>query len=114
MHGDGEFLTKIVITNQKTDEQTVIETDGLFLAIGHIPSSRPFKEYLKLDRGGYISVDEQVKTSIEGIFAAGDVIDRRYRQAITSAGCGCMAALETERYLIAQRKHRYIFAKNPF
>jgi len=114
MRGDGEFLTEITITNQKTNEQTVIETDGLFLAIGNIPASRLFKEYLELDRCGYICVEEQVKTSIEGIFVAGDVIDPRYRQAITSAGCGCMAALETERYLIEQQKHRYVFAKNPF
>lgn len=114
MRGNGQFLTEIVITNQITGEQTVIETDGLFLAIGHIPATELFKDYLKISRGGYLQVTDHVKTSIEGIYAAGDVIDPRYRQAITSAGCGCMAALETERHLIEQQKHRYIFAKNPF
>jgi len=114
MRGDDEHLTAIVITNQKTNEQTVIETDGIFLAIGHIPTTELFKGYLKLDRYGYINVENQIQTSIEGLFAAGDVVDPRYRQAITSAGSGCMAALAAERYLIEAKKHRYIFAKNPF
>jgi len=114
MRGDDEQLTAIVITNQKTKEQTVIETDGIFLAIGHIPATKLFKDYLELDRYGYIIVENHTQTSIEGVFAAGDVVDPRYRQAITSAGSGCMAALATERYLIEARKHRYIFAKNPF
>jgi len=114
MRGDGEFLTEIVVTNQKTYEKTIIETDGIFFAIGNVPATTIFKEQLALDRFGYIIVEKQVKSSVEGIFAAGDVVDPFYRQAITSAGSGCMAALAAERYLIAQQKHRYVFAKNPF
>ena len=84
------------------------------MAIGHIPTTELFKGYLELDRYGYINVENQTQTSIEGLFAAGDVVDPHYRQAITSAGSGCMAALAAERYLIEAKKHRYIFAKNPF
>ncbi len=113
MHGDGQLLTKITITNQKTGKLTTLDADGVFLAIGNVPATDLFKNNITLGRGGYIKVVDQVKTSIPGVFAAGDVIDHRYRQAITSAGCGCMAALETERYLINNQKHRYIFAKNP-
>lgn len=83
------------------EEETVkIKIDGFFLAIGHTPNSDVFKKYLKTDQVGYIStVPGTSKTNIEGVFAAGDVQDPHYRQAVTAAGSGCMAAIDAERYL---------------
>lgn len=84
-------------------ENVVIDIDGFFLAIGHHPNTELFKDFLKLDEAGYIKVEPGTcRTNIEGIFAAGDVRDPIYRQAITAAGSGCMAALECERYLMEQ------------
>jgi thioredoxin reductase (NADPH) len=76
-----------------------MDVDGVFIAIGMHPNTDPFKGHIALDKWGYIQVSDQTKTSIDGVFAAGDVKDFRYRQAITSAGSGCMAALDAERYL---------------
>lgn len=84
-------------------ENVVIDIDGFFLAIGHHPNTELFKDFLELDEAGYIKVEPGTcRTNIEGIFAAGDVRDPIYRQAITAAGSGCMAALECERYLMEQ------------
>lgn len=85
------------LKHSETGEETDFETDWMFLAIGHIPNVSPFPE-LEIDEFGYLKTDN-TKTKIPGVFAAGDVQDHTYRQAITAAGSGCMAALEAERYL---------------
>ena len=98
--GDGNKLTGVKIFNNKTNEESVFETDGLFVAIGHQPNTDLFSGQLELDRKGYIVVKPGTsKTSIDGVFAGGDVIDPYYRQAITAAGTGCVAALDAERWL---------------
>jgi len=86
------------LKNVKTDERSQIAIDGLFFAIGHHPNTDPFKGQLDMDDKGYL-VTQQTRTPVSGVFAAGDVQDSVYRQAITAAGSGCMAALEAERYL---------------
>ncbi len=91
-------VTALKLKNVKTDKQFEIEIKGLFMAIGHEPNTKPFKGQLDMDEKGYILTD-YTKTTVEGVFAAGDVQDSVYRQAITAAGTGCMAALEVERYL---------------
>ncbi|MEC7381211.1 MAG: thioredoxin-disulfide reductase [Pseudomonadota bacterium] len=89
-----------LLLNKKSNETKKIETDGIFIAIGHSPSSSIFKNQLNMNDNGYIDTKpDSTKTSIEGIFAAGDVTDEKYRQAVTAAGMGCMAALEAESYL---------------
>ncbi|HBO97049.1 MAG TPA: thioredoxin-disulfide reductase [Candidatus Omnitrophica bacterium] len=95
-----KFLTGIKIRNNKTSEESVVEAGGLFYAIGHQPNTAFLQGQLDLDDVGYIkTIPGTTKTSVEGVFACGDVQDKVYRQAITAAGSGCMAALETERYL---------------
>ncbi|KAI9472321.1 MAG: hypothetical protein EXX96DRAFT_583630 [Benjaminiella poitrasii] len=98
--GNGDVLTEVVTRNTKTGKNGSIEASGLFYAIGHVPATSLVKEQLDLDETGYIkTVPGSSLTSVEGVFAAGDVQDKRYRQAITSAGSGCMAALDAERFL---------------
>ncbi|HEX7756239.1 MAG TPA: thioredoxin-disulfide reductase [Niabella sp.] len=88
------------VTNNKTGATQDIAVSGFFVAIGHEPNSAIFKEFLDMDEAGYIkTVPGTSKTNIEGVFAAGDVQDKIYRQAVTAAGSGCMAALDAERYL---------------
>ncbi len=99
IHGDGEHVTSATITNQNTGEKTQLDADGIFIAIGLSPNTGPFRGQIKLDDYGYIQIQNQTKTSIEGVFAAGDVYDYRYKQAITSAGSGCKAAIDAQRYL---------------
>ena len=97
--GDGQVVTKIRVKNTLTDELSEIPTTGFFLAIGHKPNTDIFTE-LELDSTGYIITKPgSTETNIPGVFAAGDVADHVYRQAITAAGTGCMAALDAERYL---------------
>ncbi len=91
-------VTGVKLQDVKTSELSTINVSGLFIAIGHTPNTAVFKEKLKLDAEGYI-VAERCRTSLEGVFAAGDVQDRTYRQAVTAAGTGCMAALEVEKFL---------------
>ena len=95
----------IVLVSKKTKEKKKILTNGVFIAIGHSPSSLIFKDQLKMNENGYIdTAPDSTKTNLEGVFAAGDVTDEKYRQAVTAAGMGCMAALEAESYLSEQEK----------
>lgn len=100
----GEHKTEAVrIKNNKTGGEKTIPISGFFVAIGHQPNSDIFKDWLELDEAGYIkTIPGTSKTNREGIFAAGDVQDKIYRQAVTAAGSGCMAALDAERYLSAK------------
>ncbi len=93
------LVTGVKLRNVKTGQQWVAEVDGLFLAIGHVPNTAVFKGQLELDAEGFIVSKGGARTSVPGVFHAGDVSDRVYRQAITAAGAGCMAAIEAERLL---------------
>jgi len=92
-------LTGVKLINNQTNEEKSMKIDGLFLAIGHTPNTEFLQGQLDLVKHGYIEPKNNVFTDIEGVFVAGDVADWRYRQAITAAGLGCMAALEAEKYL---------------
>ena len=92
-------MQQAVIKNLKTGEESTLDVGGLFVAIGHEPNTKLFKNQIKLDEEGYVVLKNKTHTDIEGIFAAGDVHDRNYRQAITAAGFGCMAAIDVDKYL---------------
>ena len=96
---DENKVTSAMLFNKKTSETTELNTDAVFIAIGHIPNTQIFKDYLDLNENGYILTKKGTKTNIPGVFACGDVQDWEYRQAVTAAGSGCMAAIDTERYL---------------
>ena len=87
------------IKNVKTGETRVLSTSGIFIAVGHTPATEIFKEKLNLDDSGYVVADERTRTSVCGVFAAGDVMDRYYKQAVVAAGAGCKAALEALQHL---------------
>ena len=95
-------VTGVRLRNVKTGEVTEREVDGFFVAIGHIPNTKIFKGQIETDADGYIISKGGARTNIAGVFHAGDVQDRAYRQAITASGAGCMAAIEVERYLEAE------------
>lgn len=97
--GNGQHLTHATITNQKTQQSQEVPVDGAFIAIGLNPNVAPFKGQIQFNDYGFIQVENNTHASVPGIFVAGDVADYRYRQAITAAGAGCMAALDAERYL---------------
>jgi len=109
IHGNEEGVTHITVVNLITGSKEEIKTDGIFLAIGHIPDTKIFKDQLELDRFGCITVHDSVKTSVSGVFCAGDVAYPLYKQAICAAGTGCMAALAAERYLLDTKQHHYCF-----
>jgi thioredoxin reductase (NADPH) len=93
----------VIIKNNKTNVKQTIPISGFFVAIGHQPNSEIFKPWVEMDEAGYIkTIPGTTKTNVEGVFAAGDVQDKTYRQAVTAAGSGCMAGLDAERYLSAK------------
>ena len=99
--GDGQVVTAIKVRNNKTNETNEIPITGFFVAIGHKPNTEVFKPYINTDEVGYIkNVPGTSLTNVAGVFVAGDAADTRYRQAITAAGSGCMAALDAEKYLM--------------
>lgn len=97
--GNGQTVTDVLIVNQRTGESQTIQTQGVFIAIGLLPVTQLFKDQIELTPHGFITLTGHTTTSVPGVFAAGDVADWRYRQAITSAGTGCMAALDACAYL---------------
>ena len=97
---DGGLMKSLIVRNVKTGNEEVLEANGLFYAVGHEPATMLFKGQLDMDEDGYLITEPgNAKTNIEGVFAAGDVQDKKYRQAVTSAGTGCVAALEAEKWL---------------
>jgi thioredoxin reductase (NADPH) len=97
---DPRAVTGVHLKNLKTGATQTLKADGVFIAIGHVPATALFKNQLKMDEGGYVITEpDSTKTNIAGVFAAGDVKDKIFRQAVTAAGLGCMAALEAEKFL---------------
>ncbi|MBA7546750.1 Thioredoxin reductase [subsurface metagenome] len=95
-------VESVVLKDTQTDELTEMNIDGIFMAIGHIPNTQVFGDQLKKDEVGYLLTEPgSTYTNIEGVFACGDVQDTIYRQAVTAAGSGCMAAIDAEKYLEA-------------
>jgi thioredoxin reductase (NADPH) len=96
-------VTGIRLKHARTDAVRVVETDGVFIAIGHAPATELVRDQVRLKPNGYVwTAPDSTATTVPGLFAAGDVTDDVYRQAVTAAGMGCMAALEAEKYLAAQ------------
>ena len=104
-------VTGVKLKNVNTGEITEMSIDGVFVAIGYVPNTAIFKDFLELDDQGYIKTIDEVKTNIEGVFVAGDVADRVYKQAITAAGAGAKAALEARAYIM-RKKYEESKAKN--
>jgi thioredoxin reductase (NADPH) len=99
-------LESVVVRNNKTGEEKTLQATGFFVAIGHKPNTDVFKPWINTDETGYIlNVPGTSKTNVEGVFVAGDAADKTYRQAVTAAGTGCMAALDAERYLASKGIH---------
>ncbi len=93
---------RIELTDTQTGAVREMPIEGLFIAIGHTPNTDVFRDYLAIDEKGYLQVEDQTLSTVEGVFVAGDVHDHRYRQAITAAGDGCRAAIDAERWLEEQ------------
>ena len=103
--GGNEKVNQVMIKNVSTNQAETMAVGGLFVAIGHEPNTKMFKGQIDLNDQGYIVLKNNTRTSVEGVFAAGDVHDHRYRQAITAAGFGCMAAIDVDRYLSENSKN---------
>lgn len=95
----GNQVEKVVVANSKENTTAELSLDGIFIAIGHVPSTSIFQGKIELDEKGYVKVFDHTQTSVPGVFVAGDVHDYHYKQAVTAAGFGCMAAMETIKYL---------------
>jgi thioredoxin reductase (NADPH) len=94
-------VTGLRLKNLKTADETVLDVDGMFVAIGHVPNTALFKDQLEMDEHGYlVTVGKSTSTNVSGVFATGDAQDSQYRQAVTAAGTGCMGALEADRFLV--------------
>ncbi len=98
IYGDKK-VHSVMLHDLSTNEKKKAEVGGIFIAIGHDPNTQVFKGQLEMDKQGYLAIKNHTLTNVEGVFAAGDVHDHRYRQAVTAAGFGCMAALDVEKYL---------------
>ena len=102
IRGD-QKVQQVILKDTKTGEETSVDMAGVFVAIGHEPNTELFKNQLDLDENGYIVLNKNTQTSVDGVFSAGDVHDHRYRQAVTAAGYGCMAAIDVDKYLSEQK-----------
>ena len=96
--GGNEKVQKVVLKNTQSNEKSTLEVGGVFVAIGHEPNTKLFAGQVELDDQGYIVLKNRTETSVPGVFAAGDVHDHRYRQAVTAAGYGCLAAIDVDKY----------------
>ena len=94
-----EKVQQVILTDVKTNEETALNMGGVFVAIGHEPNTSLFKNQVEMNENGYIIQKENTETNVKGVFTAGDVHDHRYRQAVTAAGYGCMAAIDVDKYL---------------
>jgi thioredoxin reductase (NADPH) len=100
IEGENSLVERAVIINNQTQEKSTVDVEGIFIAIGHKPNTDIFAGQVDLDENGYILTEKgSTRTNLPGVFAAGDVQDHIYRQAITAAGSGCMSAMDAEKYL---------------
>jgi len=107
--GDGQSVTGVTVVNNVSNEIRNLTVTGFFVAIGHKPNTEVFKDWIHMDETGYIkTIPGSTTTNVEGVFCCGDAQDHIYRQAVTAAGSGCMAAIDAERYLAA--KHHIVTA----
>lgn len=97
-------VTQVIIRDVVTNEKQILDAGAIFVAIGHEPNTKIFKGQVDLDEQGYIVLKDHTKTSVDGVFAAGDVHDHRYRQAVTAAGFGCMAGIDVDKYLSENKR----------
>mgnify|MGYP001565353485 FL=1 len=99
-----EKVTQVIIRDLATNEKQTLDAGAIFVAIGHEPNTKIFNGQVELDEQGYVVLKDHTKTSVEGVFAAGDVHDHRYRQAVTAAGFGCMAGIDVDKYLSENKR----------